>query len=378
MMTFEPSREAGLERLSRFAPRAGKAYGVGRNYDRTTGRIAVSGLSPYLRHRLISEAEVLEAVLRHHSLETAMPFVQEVFWRGYFKGWLEQRPGVWGDCQSDLSEMRQALPDGYHDAIAGRSGIECFDHWVQQLLDTGYLHNHARMWVASIWIFTLGLPWQLGADFFLRHLVDADPASNTLSWRWVAGLHTKGKHYLATAAIIARFTDGRFNPVGQLNETAQPLSENRGDVLTPLPAPGPDLPAQAIWLVTEEDCLPPPAQATVVGVVGVVSPQAPQFAQQAVTSAVATAGGQVHLGHRWSDAILVEAQSKGVRDVVYGYLPTGPAADGVAAVRQRLSQEGVTLHLHQRIYDQLVWPHTSRGFFKLKKQIPTLIKQLLP
>jgi deoxyribodipyrimidine photo-lyase len=66
---------------------------------------------------------------------------------------------------------------------------------VQELVETGYLHNHARMWFASIWIFTLRLPWELGADFFLRHLLDGDAASNTLSWRWVAGLHTKGKHY---------------------------------------------------------------------------------------------------------------------------------------------------------------------------------------
>jgi deoxyribodipyrimidine photo-lyase len=78
-----------------------------------------------------------------------------------------------------------------------------FDDWAQELVATGYLHNHARMWFASIWIFTLRLPWELGADFFLRHLIDGDPASNTLSWRWVGGLHTPGKTYLATADNIA-------------------------------------------------------------------------------------------------------------------------------------------------------------------------------
>ncbi len=96
--------------------------------------------------------------------------------------------------------------------LSGSTGIDCFDHWAQELADTGYLHNHARMWFASIWIFTLELPWQLGADFFLTRLLDADPAANTLSWRWVAGLHTPGKHYLARASNIEKFTLGRFNP----------------------------------------------------------------------------------------------------------------------------------------------------------------------
>ena len=66
------------------------------------------------------------------------------------------------------------------------------------------------MWFASIWIHTLNLPWQLGADFF-KNLLDGDPASNTLSWRWVAGLHTQGKCYLATENNIKKFTNNRFN-----------------------------------------------------------------------------------------------------------------------------------------------------------------------
>lgn len=81
------------------------------------------------------------------------------------------------------------------------------------------------MWFASIWIFTLGLPWALGADFFMRHLIDGDPASNTLSWRWVAGLHTRGKAYAARAENISRYTDGRYNPSG-LNESPVALEES--------------------------------------------------------------------------------------------------------------------------------------------------------
>ena len=78
------------------------------------------------------------------------------------------------------------------------------------------------MWFASIWIFTLKLPWQLGANFFLHHLYDGDSASNTLSWRWVAGLQTIGKNYLATSANIAKYTSGRLRP-NNLIEDAEPI-----------------------------------------------------------------------------------------------------------------------------------------------------------
>tara|TARA_B100000401_G_scaffold104532_1_gene67742 strand:+ start:25 stop:738 length:714 start_codon:yes stop_codon:yes gene_type:complete len=81
------------------------------------------------------------------------------------------------------------------------------------------------MWFASIWIFTLKLPWQLGAEFFLKYLLDGDSASNTLSWRWVAGLQSKGKHYLAQSWNIEKFTNNRFTEI-KLNESASPITEN--------------------------------------------------------------------------------------------------------------------------------------------------------
>ena len=93
---FEPTRTAALEKLARFVPHAGADYAKGRNYDLGPGRHNwVSTLSPYLRHRLITETEVLEAVLARHSLRAAEKFVQEVFWRTYWKGWLELRPGAY-------------------------------------------------------------------------------------------------------------------------------------------------------------------------------------------------------------------------------------------------------------------------------------------
>ncbi|SMF77548.1 FAD-binding domain-containing protein [Pseudobacteriovorax antillogorgiicola] len=97
-------------------------------------------------------------------------------------------------------------------ALQGTTGIIAFDTWVEELVNTGYLHNHARMWFASIWCFTLKLPWYRGAQFFYENLLDGDPAANTLSWRWVVGLHTKGKTYQARQSNIETYTEGRFSP----------------------------------------------------------------------------------------------------------------------------------------------------------------------
>ena len=97
---------------------------------------------------------------------------------------------------------------------------------MSELKKTGYLHNHTRMWFSSIWIFTLDLPWQLGAEFFMKYLKDGDPASNTLSWRWTAGLQTKGKNYVAQEWNIKKFTNQRYEKI-KLNENAIPLVSDK-------------------------------------------------------------------------------------------------------------------------------------------------------
>ncbi|TNF57463.1 MAG: DNA photolyase, partial [Rhodobacteraceae bacterium] len=258
---FPPSRNAALERLAAFVPQAGEDYARRRNFDLGPGRHAhVSTLSPYIRHRLITEQEVLQAVLGRHSLRAAEKFVQEVFWRTYWKGWLELRPGIWTaykaerDAAWNAVQTQSGLRTRWEEACLGRTGIEAFDHWARELTQTGYLHNHARMWFASIWIFTLRLPWTLGADVFLRHLLDGDPASNTLSWRWVAGLHTAGKAYLADAARIHAMTGGRFSPDGLARHAVIPEDSIAVPPATPPRPhrrPGPAEPA--LLLVTPED-----------------------------------------------------------------------------------------------------------------------------
>ncbi|WP_448581873.1 FAD-binding domain-containing protein, partial [Thermaurantiacus sp.] len=226
---FAATRADALARLAAFLPRAGRAYAACRNLDEGPGlRTHVSELSPAIRRRLLTEEEVAKAAVAAHGLEAAEKFVAEVCWRSYWRGVLEMRPALWQRYLDDLCRLEGELARNarlaarFAQAVQGKTGIDCFDFWIRELDATGYLHNHARMSFASIWIFTLRLPWQLGAAHFFRHLLDACPASNTLSWRWVAGLQTPGKTYLARAEIIRKTSLGRFRVEAPLATTAPP------------------------------------------------------------------------------------------------------------------------------------------------------------
>ena len=266
MTDWIPTRAEGERRLTAFTPRMGRRYANGRNTDHGPGEHkAVSALSPYIRRRLVLESEAAASALAAHGPEDAEKFVQEVIWRGYFKGWLERRPQVWesyrNGLETDLAALDRdrRLRRDVDRAMNGQTGLACFDAWATELVDTGYLHNHARMWFASIWIFTLGLPWRLGADFFYRHLLDGDAASNTLGWRWVAGLHTRGRPYPAEAQNIATFTAGRFTPrQSDLAEVTEGLEATEPDGLPsvlPLRAVTPPQPGRpTALLITDEDC----------------------------------------------------------------------------------------------------------------------------
>ena len=223
-MNFEPSRAKALDKLNNFVENNLSEYSKLRNFDfGPENRSNVSCLSPYITHGIISEKEVINKSLSKFSFSKNEKFIQEVLWRTYWKGWLELRPNVWTDYLIELNKIREDFKNNqnYINAIEGKTNIECFNVWVNELKENNYLHNHTRMWFASIWIFTLELPWQLGAEFFMQHLYDGDAASNTLGWRWVAGIQTQGKHYLASEWNIKKFTNNRFNNI-KLNENATP------------------------------------------------------------------------------------------------------------------------------------------------------------
>ena len=228
-MLFEASRAKAIEKLNHFVENNLSEYSKLRNFDfGSENRSNVSCLSPYITHGIISEKEIIKKSLDKFSLAKNEKFIQEVLWRTYWKGWLELRPNVWDDYLIELKKIKEELKDNkeYLNAIEGKTNIECFNVWVNELKENNYLHNHTRMWFASIWIFTLELPWQLGAEFFMQHLYDGDAASNTLGWRWVAGIQTQGKHYLASEWNIKKFTNNRFQNI-KLNENAPPKNSER-------------------------------------------------------------------------------------------------------------------------------------------------------
>ncbi len=223
-MIFEASRAMALNQLNSFVKNNLGEYSKLRNFDfGPEKRSNISCLSPYITHGIINEREVIQKALSKFSFSKNEKFIQEVLWRTYWKGWLELRPNVWADYLVELNQIKNEFRDNknYIAAMEGKTKIDCFNEWVVELKEKNYLHNHTRMWFASIWIFTLELPWQLGAEFFMQHLFDGDAASNTLGWRWVAGVQTQGKHYLASEWNIKKFTNNRFQNI-KLNENAPP------------------------------------------------------------------------------------------------------------------------------------------------------------
>ena len=388
------TRTAGLARLAAFVPHAGAVYARTRNHDKGPHRRTnVSGLSPWIRLRLLTEREVLAAAVAAHGPNACRKFAEEVCWRTYFKGWLELRPTVWSAYRAELERQRDELSrpggrrDAWRQALAGETGIDCFDAWVRELAETGYLHNHARMWFASIWIFTLALPWQLGADLFLRHLLDGDPASNTLSWRWVAGLHTRGKTYLARRDNIRRYTDGRFDPGDRLSRVAPAVEE------PPPPPPAALSPCPALpdggpiaLLLTEDDLHPEslglPAER--VAAVGGFSAAAERsvdgtaagpvdFARGGLEDALARAAQHFGASTRLFEPtsighIAAWLQDDGLTDLVVPWPPVGPARTRAGELARELAERGVDVWPLRREWDDRLWPRATGGYFGFRKR----------
>ena len=376
MVPIVLTRQAALDRLAAVVPRAGRAYAARRNTDAGPQADATTtALSPYLRRRLLLEQEVIAAALGAHRHQAAEKFVDEVFWRSYFKGYLETHPAVWTRYIDAVSEERDRVTANagrrvaYEAAVSGRTGIDGFDDWAREVVETGWLHNHARMWFASIWIFTLRLPWVLGADFFLQHLLDGDPASNTLSWRWVAGLHTRGKTYAARSENIRRYTEGRFSPTG-LNENPAPLEEADPPPAVPLP-PADAAPSGEVALLLHLDDLNPESlplgKAEVMRVGGLLAhaPGASDRVRQA--DAVAMEDALERAG-RWFGCEVGPAAPgwQGDLPIVAGWAPVGPSASGLPPDCLRV----------RRPWDELTWPRATRGYFQTKTAIPAILREL--
>ncbi|MEB3300978.1 MAG: FAD-binding domain-containing protein, partial [Cyanobacteriota bacterium] len=234
-------RRAAEARLARIDP---ASYGASRNH--LDG--AVTRLSPYIRHGVLTLAEVREAVfasLRERE-EPSGPaaealqgelfagaagsgpeagggrwspaqrragekLIAELGWRDYWQRlWRQWGDGIWHDREPlKTGHSPEAYaPELPADVAAAATGLACMDAFAAELMTAGWLHNHARMWLAAYLVHWRRVRWQAGARWFLQHLLDGDPASNNLSWQWVASAFSH-KPYIFNRANLERFSSGR-------------------------------------------------------------------------------------------------------------------------------------------------------------------------
>ena len=375
-MMFEASRAKAVDKLNHFIENNLSAYSKLRNFDfGPDNRSNISCLSPYISHGIINELEVIDKSLKKFSFAKNEKFIQEVLWRVYWKGWLELRPNVWSDYLTELNNLRDQFKSNqnYLNAIEGKTDLECFNQWVNELKENNYLHNHTRMWFASIWIFTLGLPWQLGAEFFMKHLYDGDAASNTLGWRWVAGIQTQGKHYLASEWNIKKFTNNRFKNI-KLNENASPKISEKSYTLVKKEFNNPRNIDEKNLLVFENN----------------LSFEITDFKENKFEKIYIISNKNENRCIKLSEklvkfkSLLIEDQKQRLKDrsinceVIdiseiknienyYSLYPT------VGENLDYLSSNNLKLNFLYRDLDQLAWQFCNKGFFNFKNYIPKII-----
>ena len=361
--------------LQRFLDKGAPSYEARRNFDfGPANRSNVSELSKFISHRVLFEYDVVQRALAQYPNEVAGKFIQEVFWRIYWKGWLEHRPAVWNDYASFNND---SAPERlFQQAVTGKTGIDCFDYWSNELQNTNYLHNHARMWFASIWIFTLGLPWQLGAKFFMQHLFDGDAASNTLGWRWVAGIQTIGKHYVARATNIEQFTNGRFSP-NNLNEAPVPVASSKTYEILPIDDYANYQKKYNNLIVLENDIYAKSkSDYEAYDAVFVLHPDSiARSADLAVPVKdfkirLVSAFCENHKNAQVIDAAALRAIAASQQGLDVVYPAIGDNFDFLLRLRD---ESGVLLHFLKRPEDVFCWQFAKKGFFNFKKHIPDMI-----
>jgi len=376
-MNFSPSRALAIDNLDQFLENNLFEYSKLRNFDfGPNNRSNISCLSPYISHGIISELELIKKSLNKFSFIKNEKFIQEILWRTYWKGWLELRPNVWADYLSELKKISKEFKDStdYKNAIEGSTNVECFNEWVKELKEKNYLHNHARMWFASIWIFTLNLPWQLGAEFFMKHLYDGDAAANTLGWRWVAGIQTPGKNYLASEWNIKKFTNNRFQNI-KLDEKAKPIFSDKIYSVTNRNFDNPKILEEKTLLIFENN----------------LSFEISDFNNQKFKKIILISNKNENRAIVLSENVmkfksqLIEDQKKrleeksisceiidlteiqNINEDTYGLYPTvGENLDYINSNKLRIE------FLYRKL-DQFSWQYCNKGFFNFKNYIPKII-----
>ena len=352
-------------------------YSANRNYDLGPPHHNVSKLSPYIRRRFISETEIIDLISKKFKLSKVDKFVQEIFWRTYWRGWLELHPKVFDEYEKKISKYE----------IINKTGIKCFDNWTDELIETGYLHNHARMWYASIWIFTLKRPWEEGAHFFSDHLLDFCPASNTLGWRWVAGLQTIGKNYLANSENIKKFTNNRFYPKDQLNEYELPIEDksNLNSIVKPKISYEEifidKLKNRNLGLVLTDNDL---SLYKIINNFNITNYKTCVFHNK-INKSKLVQNFEQNLLHEVINttpkAELISTfqgltdwiKKNKIKQLIIPYETVGSKIVSTREFLNNLGSIGVKYHFYLRDWDKVSFPFANKGFFPFKKKIPDLL-----
>ena len=379
MNTIFPTNKADIyKNLDFFIENFLQNYASKRNFDLGPPHPNVSKLSPYIKRRFLSEKEILEIIFPKYSLNLVDKFVQEIFWRTYWRGWLEFHPKVYSEFEKNIKQYE----------IPKKTGIECFDHWTEELLDTGYLHNHARMWYASIWIFTLKRSWEEGAKFFSDYLIDWCPASNTLGWRWVAGLQTIGKNYIARSENIKTFTNNKFYPENQLNETSSPihseinLNEHIISKIQYDEVNIKNLDKSNLGLVLTNNDL---------SLHKLINKNTDHFAKclfymKSKSKSILVNNFEKDLFLNVLedipdcefissfDKLVIWAKSKKLRNLIVPFETVGNEILNNEDLQSRLKSQNINCIFFLRNWDKRAFPYTKKGFFPFKKKIPELLR----
>lgn len=405
---FAATRSGALDRLQDFIPASGK-YSRDRNHVFPFQHPNVSRLSPAIRHRLISEREAAQAPLERYATSTVEKFTQEIYWRRYWKSWLSLRPQVWTQYRQDSARQQEDLSHGQGDrlrqVLACHSGLAIMDLFTRELRETGYLHNHARMWWAAWWVHVERLPWELGAQFFYQNLLDADPASNTLSWRWVAGLQTPGKTYLPRRSNLEKYLPSEllaeYSRGLELLETPSAHLPSqlagRPEITQPtLSNTNYQMEAKTLLLIHEEDLSPEVAD---------VLPCRPEQILVTADEESWREIGYSSLKKDWTRAALEDARARaeiafpsaeisptvvpfsqegllsrlkknGTEQVVTFRPEIGPLADRFTPLAAALQEAGHHLHYLDHREDLALRPLATAGFFGFWKKLES--KGLLP
>lgn len=202
-------------------------------YGRTRNHLdgAVTQLSPFIRHGALTLDEVRNVAIEKVGPKEAEKFVQQLTWRDYWQRLYEKYPErIWHDVEDyktgfGPNDYTDQMPD---DILSAQTGTACIDQFLEQLLETGWIHNHVRLYLAAYICHWRRVKWQVGARFFLTHLLDGDPASNNLSWQWVASTFSH-KPYFFNLDNVSKYSgrdiNTKFNANKEIAGSYEALSE---------------------------------------------------------------------------------------------------------------------------------------------------------